>query len=151
VAKIVADTLEICRAKFKAHRVELILPQAIPELSVPCREVQISQALLNLLQNALDAVLEGEGERWVRLEIEPRHDAVALSVIDSGPGIPVEIRARVMEPFFTTKPVGKGTGLGLSLSKTIAEDHEGSLEHGEDHGHTRFSIILPLARGAGAA
>jgi PAS domain S-box-containing protein len=151
LAKIVADTLEICRAKFRAHGVELILPQAIPELSVPCREVQIAQALLNLLQNALDAVLEGDGEHWVRLEIEPRHDSVALSVIDSGPGIPLEIRTRVMEPFFTTKPVGKGTGLGLSLSKTIAEDHGGSLEHGEDHGHTRFSMILPLARGAGAA
>jgi len=151
LAKIVAETLEICRAKFKAHRVELILPQAIPELIVPCREVQIAQALLNLLQNAFDAVLEQEGERWVRLEVEEGHGSVVLSVIDSGPGIPPRLRSRVMEPFFTTKPVGKGTGLGLSLSKTIAEDHGGSLEYSTDHGHTRFSLVLPLATRAEAA
>jgi C4-dicarboxylate-specific signal transduction histidine kinase len=146
VAKIVAETLEICRAKFKANGVELILPITIPEVSVVCREVQISQALLNLLQNAFDAVLEQEGERWVRLEVQRREDSVALSVIDSGPGIPLELRSRVGEPFFTTKPVGKGTGLGLSLSKSIAQDHGGDIEYGEEHGHTRFSLVLPLRR-----
>lgn len=151
LAKIVGETLEICRAKFKANGVELFLPGAIPEVSVACREVQIAQVLLNLLQNALDAVLEQEGERWVRLAVNNGDDSVALSVIDSGPGIPLELRSRIGEPFFTTKPVGKGTGLGLSLSKTIAEDHGGSLEYSEDQGHTRFSLILPLARKAGAA
>jgi len=145
LAKIVAETLEICRAKFENNNVELFLPHAIPEVSVPCREVQIAQALLNLLQNAFDAVVEQNGERWVRLEVENGDDTVALSVIDSGPGIPRELRSHIGEPFFTTKPVGKGTGLGLSLSKTIAEDHGGSLEYSDDHGRTRFSLVLPLA------
>jgi C4-dicarboxylate-specific signal transduction histidine kinase len=145
LAKIVAETLEICRARFEANNVELILPQIVPELSVTCREVQIAQALLNLLQNAFDAVLEQDGERWVRLEVENGDHTVALSVIDSGPGIPRELRSHIGEPFFTTKPVGKGTGLGLSLSKTIAEDHGGSLEYSDDHGRTRFSLVLPLA------
>jgi PAS domain S-box-containing protein len=149
--KIVAETLDICLAKFKANAVELVLPGGIPDVSVPCREVQIAQVLLNLLQNAFDAVMEQEGERWVRLEVKNTDDSVTLSVTDSGPGIPLELRSRVGEPFFTTKPVGKGTGLGLSLSKTIAEDHGGSLEYNEDLGHTRFSLILPLARKAGAA
>jgi PAS domain S-box-containing protein len=151
LAKIVTETLQICRAKFKAHGVEVILTRAIPELSVPCREVQIAQALLNLLENAFDAVLEQEGERWVRLEVEQGADSVTLSVIDSGPGILPELRSRIMEPFFTTKPVGKGTGLGLSLSKTIAEDHGGSLEYGNDRGHTGFSLVLPLDRTPEAA
>jgi PAS domain S-box-containing protein len=151
LAKIVAETLEICGAKFKANGVELILPETIPEVSVLCREVQISQALLNLLQNALDAVLEKEGEGWVRLEVQSKDDSVALSVIDSGPGIPLKLRSRVGEPFFTTKPVGKGTGLGLSLSKSIAQDHGGDIEYGEDRGHTRFSLVLPSDGKAGAA
>jgi PAS domain S-box-containing protein len=151
LAKIVAETLEVCRAKYKANGVELILPATIPEVSVLCREVQISQALLNLLQNAFDAVLEQENGRWVRLEVQSREDSVALSVIDSGPGIPVELRSRVGEPFFTTKPVGKGTGLGLSLSKSIAQDHGGDLEYGEERGHTRFSLVLPLGGKANAA
>jgi PAS domain S-box-containing protein len=151
LSKIVNDTLEICRAKFKAHSVELLLPGAIPEMDIPCREVQIEQALLNLLQNAFDAVVEQQGERWVRLRVAPGHGSVAISVMDSGPGIPAELRPRLMEPFFTTKPVGKGTGLGLSLSKTIAEDHGGRLEYSEDHGHTCFSLVLPMARKAEAA
>jgi PAS domain S-box-containing protein len=145
VAKIVDETLEICRAKFKANGVDLFLPRAIPDVRVFCREVQIAQALLNLLQNAFDAVLDQDGERWVRLEVKNGNDSVAVSVIDSGPGIPLDLRSRVGEPFFTTKPVGKGTGLGLSLSKTIAEDHGGNLEYDEEQGHTRFSLVLPVA------
>jgi C4-dicarboxylate-specific signal transduction histidine kinase len=151
LAKILDETLEICRAKFEANAVTLLLPQTIPQLTVPCREVQIEQALLNLLQNAFDAAVEKEGDRWVKIEVTTHDDSVAISVIDSGPGIPPEVRSRIMEPFFTTKEVGKGTGLGLSLSKTIAEEHGGKLEYGEDHGHTRFSLVLPLAAQAEAA
>jgi PAS domain S-box-containing protein len=151
VADIVAQTLEICRAKFKANGVDLLLPRAIPELNVFVREVEIAQALLNLLQNAFDAVVGQKGERWVRLEVQPVGGSVVISVADSGPGIPSDIRSRVMEPFFTTKPVGQGVGLGLSLSKTIAEDHGGSLEYCEDKGHTRFSLVLPLTTIAKAA
>jgi len=151
LANIVGQTLEICRAKFKANGVALLLPRAIPKLNVPCREVQIAQALLNLLQNAFDAVVDQKDERWVRLEVQPAQGSVVISVVDGGPGIPSEIRSRVMEPFFTTKPVGKGVGLGLSLSKTIAEDHGGSLEYSEENGHTRFSLVLPLATKAEAA
>src|SRR5262249_4726361 len=80
--KIVGETSELWRAKFKATGVELFLPAPIPDGSVPCREVQIAQALLNLLQNAFDAVVEQGGERWVRLEVQDGNDSVSLSVID---------------------------------------------------------------------
>lgn len=151
LARILEETLEICRERFKANRVQLRLPEVVPELNVVCREVQISQALLNLLQNAFDAVVDEPGERWVRVDVSPSADSVTISVIDSGPGIPPEFRSRIMEPFFTTKEVGKGTGLGLSLSKTIAEEHGGKLEYRDDNGHTNFSLILPLAKQAEAA
>jgi PAS domain S-box-containing protein len=144
IGKILDDTLEICRERFRAHSVELLLPEVMPDWMVSCREVQIAQVLLNLLQNAFDAVVEFPGERWVRLELESHDDSVAISVTDSGPGIPSELRSRIMEPFFTTKAVGKGTGLGLSLSKTIAEEHGGKLVCGQARGHTRFSLVLPL-------
>jgi C4-dicarboxylate-specific signal transduction histidine kinase len=151
LTEILGETLEICQARFKANGVKLLLPQDVPELNVFCREVQIEQALLNLLQNAFDAVLEQKGERWVRLEVGRRGDSVSISVIDSGPGIRPEDRSRIMEPFFTTKEVGKGVGLGLSLSKAIAEEHGGKLECSEDRGHTCFSLVLPLATRAEAA
>jgi C4-dicarboxylate-specific signal transduction histidine kinase len=148
IGRILEETLEVCRARFKANAVKLLLPERIPELSVSCREVQIAQILLNLLQNAFDAVVEQKDERWVRLEVTARDDSVVITVADSGPGIPPELRPRIMEPFFTTKPIGKGTGLGLSLSKTIAEEHGGRLEFGEENGRTCFSLVLPVVREA---
>ena len=151
VGKVMEATLAICRERFRANAVELILPQSVPDLNVSCREVQIEQILLNLLQNAFDAVAEQPGGRWVRLNIRSSEDSVVFSVTDSGPGIPEELRPHIMEPFFTTKPIGKGTGLGLSLSKSIAEEHGGKLEYSEDQGHTCFTLALPLAREAEAA
>jgi PAS domain S-box-containing protein len=148
VGKILDETLEICQERFRSNGVRLILPEHVPEFSVAVREAQIAQVLLNLLQNALDAVVEQNGERWVRVEIAPHEDWVVISVKDSGPGIPSDLRTRIMEPFFTTKPVGKGTGLGLSLSKTIAEEHGGRLEFSEDQGRTCFSLFLPMVREA---
>jgi signal transduction histidine kinase len=109
--------------------------------------VQICQVLLNLLQNAFDAVVDCEGERWVELDVSVQKRWLVFSVTDSGPGIPDEARSRIMEPFFTTKPVGKGTGLGLSISRTIAFDHGGTLALAQEPGHTCFRLILPLPGG----
>jgi len=148
ISKILKETLEISGERFRANGIKLILPAQVPEVSVACRETRIAEALLNLLQNAFDAVVEQKDDRWVRLDVTQHDDSVEISVIDGGPGIPAELQPRIMEPFFTTKPVGKGTGLGLSLSKTIAEEHGGRLEFGEDHGRTRFSLVLPIGREA---
>jgi C4-dicarboxylate-specific signal transduction histidine kinase len=145
VAKILEETLEVCKERFRDHAVNLLLPAVDPDVSVSCREVQIAQVLLNLLQNAFDAVMEQQ-EKWVRLEVAVEDDSVIFSVTDSGPGIPPELRTRIMEPFFTTKEVGKGTGLGLSLSRTIVEEHGGSLELREEAGHPCFFFRLPLSR-----
>jgi len=113
------------------------------DVFVLCREVQIAQVLLNLLLNAFDAVVEDPGEKWVRVEVKTEDGAVMFCVVDSGPGISPEIKARIMEPFFTTKPVGKGTGLGLSLSKAFIEEHGGELTVSERENHTCFSFVLP--------
>ena len=145
-SKILEETLEVCKERFKNHGVNLLLPKIDPALCVSCREVQIEQVLLNLLQNAFDAVAEHAGERWVRLAVVVRDDAVEFSVTDSGPGIPPQLKTRIMEPFFTTKEVGKGTGLGLSLSRRIVEDHGGKLVLTEEDGHPCFSFCLPLLR-----
>ena len=145
VSKIVEQTLEVCQAKFKDQSVTLRLPALDPDLQIACREVQISQVLLNLLTNALDAVADQPGEKWVRMNVERRDKSIVLSVVDSGLGVAPELKGRIMEPFFTTKEVGKGTGLGLSLSRAIAEEHGGRLEVTEDHGHTCFSLTLPVS------
>ena len=72
---------------------------------------------------------------------------VAFSVRDNGPGIAPENRERIMEPFYTTKPVGKGTGLGLSISRSIALEHGGSLELDPESAYTCFLLKLPFSGG----
>ena len=143
VETMIEQALELCRERFRIHSIRLIAPKVDPSLRVRCREVQIVQVLLNLLQNAFDAISDLDGDQWTAIEVEVLKQSIILSVIDSGLGIPSDLRNRIMEPFFTMKPVGKGTGLGLSISRTIALDHGGDLRYEERNGHTCFSLILP--------
>lgn len=142
VREIVNDTLEFCRQRFLSHSIDLRV-QEIPEhLTIECRAVQIGQVLLNLLNNAHDAI-EALPERWIELSVETTSTHVKIAVVDSGAGIASSIRARILEPFFTTKEVGKGTGLGLSISKGIVESHHGSLYFDPNSSHTRFVLEIP--------
>jgi PAS domain S-box-containing protein len=145
INEIVMQTLDLCKARFHEHGIDLVTMPIDPELRINCREVQISQILVNLLQNAFDAALEQAGEKWVRLEVLAQDGRVIILVIDCGHGVPTALKERIMQPFFTTKPVGKGTGLGLSLSRQIAEQHGGTLEVSESGGHTCFCLSLPFA------
>ena len=142
--RIVEDTVELCAHRFRQRGVELRV-DAIPDgLLVECRGTQVTQVLLNLLSNAYDAV-ENQDERWVRITVEAKDGEVQIGVLDSGPGVPAEIAARIMEPFYTTKEIGRGTGLGLSLSKGIAEAHGGRLELDPHARPTRFVLTLQRA------
>ncbi len=147
VARIVADTIEICSERFRHHTIDLRVEPVPPDLMAVCRSVQISQILLNLLSNAFDAV-ENQSLRWVRLRAEADERQVRITVTDSGPGVPPDLENRIMEPFFTTKDVGKGTGLGLSVSKGIAEAHGGQLVLDRASLDTCFVLTLPRAPAA---
>ena len=114
-------------------------------------EGQLDQVLLNLLLNARDAL--GEDGRIQVLTSNPRTDRpglaggsyLSLQVRDNGCGIPRELQARVLEPYFTTKPVGKGTGLGLSTAAAVEEKAGGQIWLTSRPGETTFTICLPLA------
>jgi PAS domain S-box-containing protein len=148
VREIVDETLELCAERFRAHNIRLAVSAVDPEVVIPCREAQICQVLLNLLQNAFDELEDWEGERWVMLDVSSCPGWVIFSVSDSGPGIAREHRAHIMEAFFTTKPVGKGIGLGLSISRSIAFQHGGTLELDEESPHTCFRLKLRLSQRA---
>jgi signal transduction histidine kinase len=142
---IVEDALTLCQEKMKNSRVQL--ETDIPELiEVSCNSSQISQVILNALNNSFDAIANS-AEKWIRIKAFHDNDFVTISITDSGPGIPAEIREKVMQPFFTTKEVGKGTGLGLSISKGIVESHKGQLYFNFEQGQpTELRIVLPAAR-----
>jgi len=146
VTELINQALQLWRERFRMHSIRLIAPDVDPHLGVRCRQVQVTQVILNLLQNAFDAVLETEEDRWIRITTHVTDQWLTISVVDSGPGVPAALRQRIMEPFFTTKPVGKGTGLGLSISRRIAEGHGGELKLEDREGHTCFSLILPAEK-----
>ncbi|MBS1962724.1 MAG: CHASE domain-containing protein [Bdellovibrionales bacterium] len=147
IEKIFSATMDLCSERFKNQNIVFHVDPP-PDIPVVCREVQVVQVLLNLLNNAYDAVQEID-ERWISLSATILAERVEFAVTDSGPGIPPAVAQNMMNPFFTTKPVGQGTGLGLSISNGIAEEHGGSLRYVPTDGRTRFvfSISRKLREG----
>jgi signal transduction histidine kinase len=148
VKHIVEDTLELCRQRFQNNGIQLKLEMPTDDIFVVCRPVQISQVLLNLLNNAFHATKPLQ-KRWVHLTISSSSDVPScrIVVMDSGSGIDAKTQAKLFQPFFTTKPKGVGTGLGLSISRSIMDHHGGSLEYDGRQEHTCFVMSIPLARG----
>lgn len=130
----------------KAQQPDVAIFTDLPDgLDVTGHPGQLHQVMMNLVQNALDA-LEGAPVR--RLEITGRREGerVVVRVRDSGPGIAPDILSRVFDPFFTTKPVGKGTGLGLSICYRIVQEHEGTLTAANaPEGGAVMTLSLPAA------
>jgi signal transduction histidine kinase len=117
--------------------------QQLGELpAVVCAPSQINQVLLNLLNNAAQAI-DGFGRIQVKTWAEAEH--VLISIEDSGRGMSAAVLQRIFDPFFTTKPVGQGTGLGLSISFKIIQDHGGTIRAASVVGRgTRFLLRLPI-------
>ena len=136
--------LSLILARAKTQGVEIIreLSPALPPVTANGNKIQ--QALINLANNALDAMPKG-GVLTIGTALSGnRPGYVRIRVQDNGHGIPKEIQAKVMEPFFTTKEAGKGTGLGLALVYEIVKNHNGSIELESEEGKgTRFTIFLP--------
>jgi PAS domain S-box-containing protein len=144
IHQVIDHALDLSRERFKMRAIALRCRPIDTLIEVRCREVQISQILLNLLQNALDAVDSIDRKKIVTIEVKRRSAWVEVAVMDNGPGFSTEAKRSAMDPFFTTKPVGKGTGLGLTISNSIAEGHGGRLEISEREGQTCVSLLLPL-------
>ena len=106
---------------------------------------RIEQVLLNLANNAVDAMPDGGRMTFGTTSGRDRHDGqVALYVADTGCGIEAEHLDRIFDPFFTTKKPGQGTGLGLSVSYALIEQHDGAIEASSEPGKgSRFTVYLP--------
>jgi two-component system NtrC family sensor kinase len=111
-----------------------------------CYPGLLTQAVMNLVANAVDAIPK---LGVITITTEAEDDVFRISVTDTGTGIPPEVRDRILDPFFTTKPVGQGTGLGLSITYSIVRKHGGSLEFlPAEGGGTEATIRIPLLPGA---
>jgi len=143
LADIVRTGLQWARKGNKGNLdVDVKLSATIPVDGFPG---QLQQVVLNLVQNAFDAVADVASPE-LRIYCDQSEKSVTVYFEDNGPGILEEHRLQLFDPFFTTKPVGEGTGLGLFISYGIVRDHGGDLtvEDGANGG-TRFELSLPLS------
>ncbi|MCS6904027.1 MAG: PAS domain S-box protein [Bacteroidia bacterium] len=101
---------------------------------------ELAQVWTNTIQNAIHAM---NGQGTLTIDIKDRGDFIAVSITDSGAGIPPEIMDRIFEPFFTTKPQGEGSGLGLDITRKIIDRHHGKIEVNSQPGKTTFTFLLP--------
>lgn len=142
IQKIIDDTVELSKIKSKDQGVEIRVKVPKDSIEIECRIVEISQAFLNVISNAIYEV-GSQLEKWVEIELLDLKNKIQVSITDSGLGIPKEIVDKIMNPFFTTKEPGVGTGLGLSITKGIVDSHRGEFFVDKNSEHTRFVFILP--------
>lgn len=119
--------------------------QNLKDTNLLCKEIEIGQIIINLLNNSVDAVSE-LSDRWIKIEYKKDESFMTLSFIDSGTGIDPKIKNRILEPFYSSKDIGKGTGLGLSISQKLIMNQRGSLELDVESEHTKFDLAIPLAK-----
>ena len=141
VATMIDDVRMLVEMKVKSHDIDFNVNLNGANLTAEGREVQISQVLVNLIGNSIDAVLQFE-DKWITVDISEKHDEVVFVITDCGKGIPENLRDKIMRPFFTTKELNKGTGLGLSISKSIIEEHGKNLFYNEQNENTQFIFSL---------
>jgi signal transduction histidine kinase len=142
---ILTDAMGLSNERLRQKEIEVLISENIDRYEISCRRVQIAQIIVNLINNAVDA-LEGKEQRWIKIDLFEKDSLLILSVVDSGVGFAKEIQNKVMTPFFTTKEVGKGTGLGLSLSKAIMTAHNGNLEVDFNAANTTINVSFKTFR-----
>ncbi len=138
IANMTTERLNVGNIKF-----EVSYHGVTENTLIQCQHLQISQVLVNLVNNAYDAIQQLEN-KWISIDFKKISDRIQISVTDSGEGIPCGIVDRIFEPMFTTKEVGKGTGLGLSISQDISVKHDGFLYVDSESANTRFTLELPM-------
>jgi CheY-like chemotaxis protein len=142
--RVLDETLTLREYDLKVNNIALerdIRADVPPVLADPH---QLEQVFLNIINNALDAMLEGSGSGVLKVRVYPKDNFVCVEFADSGPGI--KDTARVFDPFYTTKTVGKGTGLGLSICYGIVREHGGEIvARNREEGGASITVRLPAA------
>lgn len=144
VSKVLEISIDLYEEKFKSEDIHFKL-ENVNDPEIKCNPLQISQILINLVSNALDALQKlEENEKYLTIKItENTNDhSVDIRVINSGPLLENALSARIFEPFFSTKSLGKGTGLGLSISSTLAHSNHGNLSYEVYEGQVCFKLHI---------
>jgi two-component system, NtrC family, sensor kinase len=136
-------SLSAQRARYSNVSIDTELDQNIP--LIPISSTEFQQVLLNLINNAMDAMDKTEGK--LNISTQQQDDDIIIIIADSGPGIPEVNLSKIFDPFFTTKSVGKGTGLGLSICYGIVKKMGGQINvESIINKGTTFTIRIPIEK-----
>ncbi|MGD2087838.1 MAG: two-component regulator propeller domain-containing protein [Candidatus Aminicenantes bacterium] len=145
INQLLKSTLVMIQSKIKKNAdIQLELAEDLPR--IPCYAGELNQVFMNMLINALDAIIETSKWGLIKVSTHVEGPEVVVAISDTGCGISIENQDHIFNPFFTTKEVGKGTGQGLSLAhNVIIEKHKGKLDFTSREGlGTTFYIYLPI-------
>ncbi|MDP3300867.1 MAG: CHASE2 domain-containing protein [Sulfuricurvum sp.] len=145
---VIAESVKLLSSTLKTHNIDCTI---IPSMNSPMVfgiESELKQVIVNLINNAKDALQEHEQkEGKITIHTESDNDNAKIMIEDNGGGIPKEVINRIFEPYFTTKEEGKGTGIGLYMSYVIINNKmKGTIEVSNTQSGALFVIILPLAK-----
>ena len=143
VTDLIRDVFDLVDVLASKHNVTVKESKFNKDLAMPMRRLRLSQMLVNLLSNGIDAVAASK-DRWVEIQVDHDEDWVFLRVIDSGSGLPESVRPRLFVAYFSTKDAGQGNGIGLALSREIAREHGGDLYLDSAAANTCFVVKLPM-------
>src|SRR5271170_7873229 len=146
INELIKQAVNLKRYQLRVNNIQLISEPCEVSYPVLVTAQQMQQVLLNLLNNAEQAIAKTEHPGIIRVEGGRRGDTVFITVTDNGNGIPAHVLPFIFDPFFTTKNLGEGTGLGLSIAHTLIENHGGTISARSEPGNTVFTIELPMAR-----
>jgi C4-dicarboxylate-specific signal transduction histidine kinase len=141
--EIVMDSLELCQDRIRWYDIQLSIDVS-PDIMIECRPLQISQIIMNLVLNSILSIKELK-TRWIKIWAHTKDGKIILNIQDSGDGIPSDIAAQIMKPFFSTRN-GEGTGMGLYISRNFAHQHQGCLRYDPTSPHTLFTLELPFSQ-----
>jgi signal transduction histidine kinase len=146
INELIKQAVNLKRYQLRVNNIQLISEPCEISYPVLVTAQQMQQVLLNLLNNAEQAIAKTTHPGIIRVEGGRRGDTVFINVTDNGNGIPAHVLPFIFDPFFTTKNLGEGTGLGLSIAHTLIENHGGTISAKSEPGNTVFTIELPMAR-----
>jgi signal transduction histidine kinase len=137
----IQDALDLCEERLSYASISIRV-QEDGVATFQARPTQITQILLNLVNNARDAI-DAFPEKWIEISVCQVKNRLQFRVTDCGNGLPADVAEKIMQPFFTTKDAGQGTGLGLSISQQLANENGGKLYYDPQSPHTTFVLELP--------
>ena len=143
LSEIIENASGLCSEYTNFHKIKIHFDFVQKPIYVKCCPERLSLAISKCISNSIEAI-ENQPDPWIKIGLRLSRDAAVISIQDSGPGVPVSLEFKIMEPFFSTKNKANSPGLGLSHTKKVVADLGGKFYLDPNNRHTCFIMELPI-------